>query len=180
MKIIFNDMTFKTILEDDVTKALVEMSYEHHKLHGGYLFSYTEASDIGNGANRDILIITPSTDDHTHMAMDISAESEADTKLYEGIGLTSNGISVTSYNRNRNSSNTPQTLLYHTPDGVSGGTLLFQKHFGSGKQFGGGSRDANEIILKQNTKYLYRVNNATTGNNFISVELNWYEHTKLK
>jgi len=52
-------------------------------------------------------------------------------------------------------------------------------YLGSSKTSGGGVRDNEEILLKQNTKYLLRIiepNIAATNINWV---LDWYEHTNI-
>ena len=50
---------------------------------------------------------------------------------------------------------------------------------GSGKAIGGGDRGTHEFILKPATKYLFRVTNSTASDNYMSVILDWYEHTDV-
>jgi hypothetical protein len=47
---------------------------------------------------------------------------------------------------------------------------------GAGQTRGGASDSRNEIILKQNTKYAFRITSTSATNN-CSLVLDWYEHT---
>lgn len=50
--------------------------------------------------------------------------------------------------------------------------------FGAGKNSdGGGTRDSQEIILKQNSTYLVRVTENNIQATNINVVFDWYEHT---
>lgn len=160
---------------DPYVHAPVSIDVPHHEIHEGDMFSACDAADVANGANRDILIVTGAK--YTHMFAIVMSEAETDVKIYEGTTASNNGTTIASYNRNRNSAKTPVTAITHTPTvaGGSEGTLLCTKHYGSGKSLGGENRGENEWILKPNTKYLIRINNATTSNNYQSTELMWYE-----
>lgn len=57
------------------------------------------------------------------------------------------------------------------------GTLLAKYYIGSGKVAGGGARDAEEFVLKQNTAYLFRVTEGNAAATNINWTFDWYEHT---
>jgi hypothetical protein len=50
---------------------------------------------------------------------------------------------------------------------------------GVGRGVGGSTRDDEEILLKQNTKYLLRITEANIANTIINWSLDWYEHVSL-
>ena len=168
-----------TNVKDETVDAIKTIDYPHSEIHEGNAFLYCEVTDFSNGAVRDILIVTPNTTKWAHMVLDVVSELEADLKIYEAPTASNNGTAVTEFNRNRNSATVNTTVITHTPTiaGGSEGTLICQKHWGSGKANGGESRNLTELVLKQNTKYLLRVTNATTSANQIEIDLNWYEHT---
>ena len=60
------------------------------------------------------------------------------------------------------------------------GTLLSGQSFGvagnQNKSKSGGAKREQEIILKQNTKYIFRVTSNGAGN-IVSYRAEWYEHT---
>ena len=161
---------------DTMTDALNTVDYAHHEVHGGSMFHVSYVADIGNGANLDIGVTTPNTSKHSHMVIGVGVEAEARLYLYEDATF-SGGTPLTAYNRNRNSSTAATSTVVHTPSITSTGTLILGAHYGSARTYGGESRAQNEWILKQNAKYLLRVTNLTTNNNFMDVELDWYEHT---
>ncbi len=165
--------------EDEKTKALNTVDYSHHEIHSGSSFTSCHKADVANGANLDILVVTPNTTKWSHLTYELEVEAETDVNIYEAPTASNNGTPLAVFNRDRNSSKTAGTTVFHTPTiaGGSEGTLIRCWHLGSGKTFGGGDRGTHEIILKQNTKYLIRLTNATTGNNYMSVKVDWYEHT---
>lgn len=171
------DATYQAPRIDASTHSLQVVTYEHHEIHAGSSFTASYSADIGNGANLDIAIVTPDTAAYAHMTYEFDVEAEADLKIYEAATLTP-GTAIAAYNRNRNSATAAAVSVTHTPTGITTGTTIIRDfHVGSGKTFGGGDRSAHEFILKRNTTYLLRLNNATTGANYMAIKLDWYEHT---
>ncbi|MDA3802827.1 MAG: hypothetical protein PF488_02935 [Patescibacteria group bacterium] len=62
---------------------------------------------------------------------------------------------------------------------VSGGGFGGVLRNTDGKQAGGTVRANNEVVLKRNTKYLIRITNDTTSDNWVNYLADWYEHTDL-
>lgn len=162
---------------DRATNALNTIDYAHHEIHSGSSFTADYTVELGNGATIDILVITPNTTKWAHMEYTLLCELETEIKIYEAVTTSNDGTGLTEFNRNRNSATAATTVASHTPTVTDTGTLIRTKHFGSGKTSGGEARDLAEIILKQNTKYLYRITNATSSVNYITFLLHWYEHT---
>ncbi|RPJ22814.1 MAG: hypothetical protein EHM26_00920 [Desulfobacteraceae bacterium] len=102
-------------------------------------------------------------------------------QLYEGSNKT--GVSAqTLLNSDRNSS-TVATLTVHkgTTGGSTDGTLIWQMKSGlaTGQSRAGMIANRNdEIILKQNTKYIIRITSGTVGN-LTNLQMEWYEHTNV-
>jgi hypothetical protein len=162
---------------DKATSSISAIEFEHHEIHEGDSFTCDFVRNVGNGLNLDMILTTPDTAKWSHLTYELDTEVAAILKIYEG-AITGAGTSCTIYNRNRNSAATSSCLVANMPLTVTTGTTLIRNfHLGTGKTFGGGSRSTHEIILKQNTKYLFRITNDTTSNNYISLKLDWYEHT---
>jgi hypothetical protein len=174
-----SDNTAQPVRLDRATNTLQTMSYEHHEIHAGSSFTVSFSADVANGANHDILLITPDTTKWAHLTYELETELESDFKIYEAPTATA-GDALVIYNRDRNSLTAATVTASSTPTSITPGTTILRSyHFGSGRSFGGGERGAHEFILKQNTKYLFRVTNATSNNNWISLKLDWYEHTNI-
>ena len=63
------------------------------------------------------------------------------------------------------------------------GTVIHAEMIGSGKQGGGSGRRAeDEIILKQNTTYYFRLKGTAGGadNSVASMQVSWYEYEDLE
>lgn len=161
---------------DKHTNAVLTIDYAHHEIHDGSSFTTDHTVELGNGAVIDVQLLTPDSLKYCHLLYTILCELEAEVKVYEGITSTV-GTGLTIYNRDRNSGSASGCVAVHTPSVTGTGVLLRTKHFGTGKAVGGQTHDADEWILKANTKYLFRLTNATTSANYVTIMLNWYEHT---
>jgi len=162
---------------DNATETLQTIEYEHHEIHSGSSFTVSYKADIGNGATLDLLIVTPDTTTWAHMTYEVDVEAETDVLIYEAVTATA-GSPVVAYNRDRNNLTPATVVVTSTPTSITAGTTIIRSyHLGSGRSSGGGARATHVFILKQNTKYLFRMTNATTNNNYMAVKLDWYEHT---
>lgn len=157
--------------------AITTIDFAHHEIHEGDAFTASYKVDVANGANLDLLFVTPNTDKRIHFTYVIEVELETDGLLYENVTATV-GTAVAAYNRDRNSLTAATLVVTHTPSAITAGTTIIRSgHYGSGKTIGGNDRTVNEIILKKNTKYLLRLTNViANATNYMSVRLNWYEH----
>jgi len=164
----------------DLSTAAVEtIDYAHHEVHAGSHFMYTDAVTLAASATQDYLITTPNTTKWAHMTFHLDGSAITQWQLYEGAdrsGTTPQTIG----NNNRNSATTATTTIHK---GTSGGTTdgvqaYIYKGGAATKQAQTGTEAGNteEIILKQNTKYILRVTSGT-NDNLTNVRLEWYEHT---
>jgi len=168
---------------DSSTNSLQTIEYEHHEIHSGSHFEYTEYdADLDDTNTIDILITVPNTTLWPHLVFSVDGALQTLVQLFETCTHTA-GAAKTAYNNNRNSATANTTLLNASNDDAADGNAILQSMFGvstgSGINSivsGGGSRGDNEHVLKQNTKYLLRVT-SYADNNVVSVKLSWYEHT---
>jgi len=163
---------------DASTNSLQTVSYAHHEIHSGSSFFTGNHVALGNGDTYDILIVTPNTTTYSHLIFTVTVSAEATFDFYEAVTATGNGTELDMFSRNRQKDTTPGTTFYHTPTGLGAlTTVLGEGILGNGKGVGGGIRDAEEFILKPNTKYLFRMANEVAGTNEYDWQFNWYEHT---
>ena len=153
------------------------LEYEHAEVHSGDHFFWYEYHDIAGSATYDILIVTPNTTEWAHMKIAIEVERESIITLYEGTTTSNDGTAQTEFNNNRNSTHTNTTQIFRAPTITAVGTQIAQGAYGSSRQFGGVATNAQEFVLKQNTKYLLRVVNNTANASLTSYGITWYEHT---
>ena len=173
------DTTYQVPRIDVATHALNTIDYPHHEIHDGDAFTCSYTVDLAQSAAANLLIVTPDTTRYAHFGWLLHCELEADMALYEAVTATAAANPSVAYNRERNWATTSTVVVTHTPTGVTeGATIIRSAHFGTGRTAGGSSDDGQEFILKRNTKYLFRVTNAVnSASNYISIRLNWYEHT---
>ena len=169
-----NDTNLGSAIDDG---AFVTITFPHYETHEGDHFFTGAYTTLANGEVYDILYVTPNSTKYSHMIFEIETESESMFEYYEGATTSDDGTPLVMFNRNRNSNNTPTLTFTHSPAVVSTGDLIGRRIFGSGKKIGGGIRDSNEIILKANTKYLFRVTNNVGTSNWYDWQFDWYEHT---
>jgi len=167
---------------DTVSEAVEVIDYAHHEVHEGdhYTFSAFD-SDLDDAAVLEFIVTTPDTTRWSHMVGTIIGALHTDFYMYEDT-THSTGAAQSVLNNNRNSSNTAGTTVHASGGGGADGTLLFSTSFGidtgSGSNTrtgGGGARAENEWMLKQNTKYLFRITSHSANNN-VAMILSWYEH----
>ncbi len=167
---------------DELLKALVVIPSSHSHIHDGHRFFYSELITLASAGTRDILIATPDTTKWAHFTeLSIAGNKETNVKVYEDTTTSADGTGLTEINRNRNSGTVNTTVLTHTPTVSDVGTLIFEVQFGeatgpASSRAGGAGATRQEVILKQNTKYLIRITSAANDND-ISNFFDWYEHT---
>lgn len=175
-----NNMRVSVDQVEVTTNSLKTITYSHAELHSGDHYFSKQTFILASGAAKNILIVTPNTTRWAHMIFGASGETgEIQIDIYEGTTTSDNGTRDNERNRNRNFADNNTTLIYENPTITGNGVLLISQTFGASKTTGGGGRDAEEILLKQNTKYLFKITNNTVSNNKINTQIDWYEHTNL-
>lgn len=163
---------------DSVSRALIVVDFEHHELHDGDHFFYTDKVTLGSAATQVYLITTPNNGKWCHLIFAATGSAITQVDLYEGADRTGT-TGQTLFNSNRNSANAA-TMTVHKgiSAGTTDGTLLWTMNSGSAQgssRAGMASNRSNEIILKANTKYLLRITSGT-ADNLTNLQLEWYEH----
>ncbi len=170
---------------DASTSSLQVVDYEHHEIHSGSRYFYSETVDIAGSGTRDILIVTPDTTKWAHftLPLQISSNKQTTVSFYEDTTTSADGTGLTEQNFNRNSVKTATVVVTHTPTVSGVGTLLIDDQFGESGGFftgdvgGQATGGRAEIILKQNAKYLLRITNNDGSASDVNIWLDWYEHT---
>lgn len=135
---------------DASTHAQITIDYPHHEIHDGSMHSLDVTTDLEASTDFDILFITPNTTAWAHIEFNMLAEAESEIRLYEEpTAASTDGVALTSYNQNRNSTDTAACLAYYMTTVAVPGTLIFRRHFGTGKTSGGEARDIGEWILNK-------------------------------
>lgn len=164
---------------DKSTWTLQTIEYEHHEIHSGSHFFYTDKNTLASAGTVVYLVTTPNTTKWAHMTMQISGSAITTIDIYEGSDRTGTTLQTT-WNNNRNSSTAATTTIHKgVSGGTTDGTLMFTRSSGSATQqsrTGVETQRSGEVILKQNTKYLMRITSGT-NDNLTNAQLEWYEHT---
>jgi len=170
---------------DASTNVLETIEYEHHEIHSGSRYAYSESEDVVAGEHRQLLLAVSNTTKWPHLSLPLHVTSNRQTtvEFYEAVVTSYNGTVLTPFNMNRNSANTPLTAVSVSFVVSSLGTRLIHEQFGTSGSFfkadvggavGGGR---NELMLKQNVQYLLRMTNNDGGDSAdISTWIDWYEH----
>ena len=167
---------------ESTTNSLKTIDYSHAELHAGDRYVTMDANEIDSGNTVEFLLTTPDTTKWIHMLTLFDGTAITQIDVYEGADRTGT-TALTCLNRNRNSVNTARLTIHK---GVSGGTTdgtLLPLTYKSGSatnqaRSASAHRSENELILKQNTKYLFKITSATDAN-LTNMIFDWYEHTNL-
>ena len=160
---------------DRSTETLQTIEYEHHEIHAGshyFICDYDAAIQINETI--EFVVTTPNTASWAHMTLDFASTLGAKLDIYEGSSAVVGGTSVTAINNNRNSTNTSVLTILKDPSSITDGTRIAGYLSGANRVSGATNRDR-EIVLKQNTIYLFRFT-SLANSNAISFCGEWYEN----
>ena len=166
---------------DASTNSIQTIEYEHHEIHSGSSFHTSDVRNIDTTTFK-WQVTTPDSTKYSHIVFNVDCTGEMLALITEGSDRT-DGTALTEINRNRVGTPTVAgTIVTHTPTGgtTDGATTIYSKRsgataVGSRTVAAGGSRGLNEFVLKPNTKYVISV--TTYADVYVSLELEWYEHT---
>jgi hypothetical protein len=176
-----SDSTAQPLRLDKATNTIQVIDYAHHEIHAGSHFMYTDHIELDSAATQDYLITTPDTTKWAHMLFDLMGSAITQFQLYEGADR--NGTTLQTIGNSNRNSLTAATVTIHkgTSGGTTDGTLIHTHKSGSAtnqSRSGMQARNDEEMILKQNTKYILRVTSGT-DDNLTNVRLDFYEHESI-
>ena len=166
---------------DTMTGALETISYEHHEIHSGSHFYVCNFEILDDRVSTDFAVTTPDTAKWSHMTFEIEGTSQTEFHIYEASAVTG-GTAAIPLNNNRNSATTSVLTLVKDPTVNTLGNLIFAQSKGlagttpSKAGTVGVIVRESEIILKQNTTYIFRIT-SRQDDNIVSYCGEWYEHT---
>jgi len=153
-------------------KAVITMTELENEIVNGNVYIADLLFTLAAETSTDIGIITPSDTDIRIFTATLGADlSYVSLTLYEGVTFTGNAVAPY-VNANRQSDNTGGLLSYSTftvAPNISGATQLKQLATVGGSLIGqtsiGSTQSEQEyILLKRDTKYLFRFYNANASN----------------
>lgn len=164
-----------TDILDGLTDKPTILDYEHHEIHAGSHFFICDYDDsMALNDTIQFVVTTPNTETWLHMTLDFASTLGATFEIYEGASNVVGGTTVTPLNNNRNSTNTSVATIIKDPTSITTGTRIAGYLAGANRVSGVNSRER-ELILKQNTTYLFKFT-STANSNTITFCGEWYEH----
>lgn len=167
---------------DTFAYAMTNIDEPHRMIHDGFMYSIEHSQgNVANGASLDILLSVPAVTFPHLRQIGVRVEDTPCTLFfYEDVETSNDGSSLSVYNRNRNSSNTPSTVATVGPTVSDTGTELEQRLLPTSGGFfsvAGVAAEgfSEEWVLKPDTKYLWRVTNNAGSAIDITVDILWYE-----
>lgn len=173
---------------DPYSMSLTTIDEEHRLVHDGMVFDCDHEGSVANGASLDLHLKVPAGCyphlRHLSFAVD---DGPCRFYLYEAPTITVDGTELTPANHNRNSTNTAQVQIFHTPTVTAVGTKLHARYVpdmgGVGANLTGivgNAQSAQEFVLKPSTSYLLRLTNNTGATITVAGECLWYEPSYLR
>lgn len=161
---------------DTLTQGQYIMQYEHHEVHAGRHFYHGgfEAKDLNEVI--DFWFHTENGSRQTHLDFAVEGTDKTTMYVWEGAAYDADsaGTAIVPLNSNRNSSYTSVNCILKDAVLTTTGSLILSQSVGATKQTEFITRD-NEIVLKENTEYLFRFISGANGN-IINYKADWYEH----
>jgi len=183
---------------DNASDALQSIDLEHYKIHAGDSFVCHYSNTVTNTGEMTVIAFnTPDTARWLHLVTEFSASALAAVMLVEAPSIdVDEGADLPVFNRDRNSARTSEVTTIETvPEAnkvtsydetqaaganITKTTQIFVHHIGSGAgpfSTGGGQKQRDEYILKQNTQYALIIEALTDDDNVHNIMASWYEHT---
>lgn len=163
----------------------VVIDWVHQQIHEGKHFELSvHDAEVDTNATVIIAFKTPLSK-VMHFRFTAKGTDEGQVELIRApTWTTGTAVQTDAFNSNENSSAVTAALEDSTsswvagnvgvnPTGVSGGTVLFHDHFGSGKNAGSAEHD-DEHMLRKDTLYAIVLTSLTENNN-CTLSASWYE-----
>lgn len=169
-----------TEIEAGQSGGLTVITYPHHELHEGQMFSYSyrspDATPIAD--NGTIIVALTTGSNQLHLVWFASAGGDMELEILEGATIADGSV-VSAPNHNRNSAKLAPAVVTLNPTVSADGTRLDHAYIpgGTGGNAGGGSANrSNEWVLLPGTTYALRATNRAGSNKPMGVYLSFYEH----
>jgi len=196
------DATYQVPRLDASTHNTKTITDAHSRIHDGVSFhvGYSVTTANSDDDVTAIMFQTPNTTKWAHLTATFTSSGAAEAIILEAPTLadSGDGTDKAALNRDRNSAtaSTVQSLedaptvgsvttmneTEWTAVGVSAGTELAHEFLAGStgpKAVGGTERGTQEWILKQNTIYVFYLQNTGASANAHSISLDWHETTNL-
>ena len=164
----------EAIPRDVVADVPIVMTAPHNRIHEGVFYTASKSITLPVGGSANILITTLKSAMRAHFIFQVISDDVMTVNFFEAPDY-SGGTSLTAFNRDRNSPNTPSLALTHTSvdDGGGTGTLIWTFSAGANKTVTASESERYEFILAENTKYLLQ--GVGAQNDILTFLLDWYK-----
>jgi hypothetical protein len=157
---------------DPISNIPVVMEFEHHQIHEGETYlSFQEQLSIGTNTVKYAIVCLPNKQPHMVVSID-AYNGSCIVRLFHTSTFTGGGA-LAAHNRNRNSLNSPTTVVHQGVTSTNG-TQFEALLAGTGKTSGGSQRSVSEFILKSGATYRVDCEGLDAGVKAI-VRFSWYE-----
>lgn len=169
------DENNEIITIDDTTGVLTTTDFSHYEINKGesyYIQANSASLDAGLCLN--MTVVTSNSNEWVHVIWVAESSDAMTISIYENAVVSTPGVILTPNNRDRNSANMPDTIFRNGDIFTNTGTLIWEWQSGGGNIIGSG-QELSEIILAQDTTYLFCAESRVNGN-VVNGELSFYEH----
>lgn len=163
----------------DKTGSMATVNELQNAIHDGNAYSFDMDGTINASSSVYMLGITGDKQIHFDLFSASFAKGGIRLWLYEAPVTTANGVAQTSVNMNFASIKNSTMQLFSSPTITSNGTKKATEFFhltGVGANVLSASGEiAGGRVLKQNTKYLFRIENTDTSSCQYGVNFEWHD-----
>lgn len=149
----------------------------HHKIHEGHAYQAFNIDQVVTIANpKTFLFTTPIINEIIHLRYNILPSPGAILRIYED-SVATGGTPLNIKNLNRISTNTSGLIISFAPTVTTLGNIIYEEIAGTNVKNtvdGAFKRHEDEIILKLNTKYIFRIT-PLLDPAYVSANFKWYE-----
>ena len=159
---------------DKTTRSVMTIDFAHNEAQDGSSYHCSDVQSVDTTTQK-WMITTPDTTKWAHMLFSVECTGEMTILVTEGADRNGTNA-LDEVNHNRNSSKVAGVAVHRdvAAGTTDGATTVFTQRTGT-NWASSTARGTNEYILAQNTKYVISV--TTYAAVFVSLELDWYEHT---
>lgn len=155
----------------DIHDRIVVVENVQNHIHDGDMFRANAVFSLGVAGTKYALLRTGALP--VHIYGEITASGESTMEFFESPTTTADGTPVPVLNKNRNSSNTTEVLVFDAPTVTLTGTLIDPFLMTGSINAGGKDRNQNEWLVLPNTDYLVKIT-AIAASTY-AMKIDWYE-----
>lgn len=157
---------------DSVDNAGVGIDIAHHKIHEARSWYAYATAALGIAGTLGMMITTPNTATRIHLIVDWTYAKAGLFQLFKSATHT-DGDAFVPVPRNLDIATASTAAIAINPSDGANGVEIEAALVGT-NQRGGETRETEEHVLAQNTKYLALLTSETAANNS-TLRINWYE-----